>query len=101
MKRIYTAVAKGALFFLAIPGIAQTSRHVVVHAGHLLDVTTGRLLSDQTLVIEDGRIVSRGTPAESKIPADAVRIDLPNATLLPGLIDAHTHLTMERSGEHT
>src|SRR6202046_3035866 len=95
MKRIYTAVAEVALFFLAIPGIAQTSRHVVVHAGHLIEVKTGRLLADQTLVIEDGRIVSRGTAAESKIPADAVRIDLPNATLLPGLIDAHTHLTME------
>ena len=95
MKKIYTAVVEIALFFLAIPGIAQTSRHVVVHAGHLLEVKSGRLLADQTLVIEDGRIVSRGTAAESKIPADAVRIDLPNATVLPGLIDAHTHLTME------
>jgi len=95
MKKIYTAVVEVALLFLALPGIAQTSRHVVVHAGHLLEVKTGKLLADQTLVIEDGRIVSRGTAAESKIPADAVRIDLPNATVLPGLIDAHTHLTME------
>ena len=76
-------------------GIAQTSRHVAVHAGHLLDVKTGKLLADQTLVIEDGKIVSTGAAAEAKIPADAVRIELPNATVLPGLIDAHTHLTME------
>jgi imidazolonepropionase-like amidohydrolase len=95
MKKIYTAVVEVALLSLALSGIAQTSRHVVVHAGHLLEVKTGKLLADQTLVIEDGRIVSRGTAAESKIPADAVRIDLPNATVLPGLIDAHTHLTME------
>src|SRR6266849_6695908 len=85
-----------ALLALAAPLVAQqSSRHVVVHAGHLLDVKTGRLVSDQTLVIEDGRIVSAGPTADAKIPADALRIDLPNATVLPGLIDAHTHLTMD------
>src|SRR5258708_4597870 len=73
----------------------QAPRRVAVHAGHTLDVKTGRLLSDQTLVIEDGRIVSAGASAEAKVPADAARIELPNATILPGLIDAHTHLTME------
>src|SRR4029077_7050187 len=71
------------------------SRHVAVHAGHLLDVKTGKLLADQTLVIEDGKIISSGAIADAKIPADAVKIDLPNATILPGMIDAHTHLTME------
>jgi imidazolonepropionase-like amidohydrolase len=76
-------------------GVAQSSRHVAVHAGHLLDVKTGKVLADQMLVIEDGRIVSAGAAAEAKIPADAVRIELPGATLLPGLIDAHTHLTMD------
>jgi len=85
-----------ALLALAIQLAAQQNpRHVVVHAGRLLDVKTGKLLSDQTLVIEDGRIVSTGPAAEAKALSDAVRIDLPNATLLPGLIDAHTHLTMD------
>jgi imidazolonepropionase-like amidohydrolase len=73
----------------------QSSRSVVIHAGHLLDVTTGKLLSDQTIVIADGKIVSVGGAAEAKAPADAIRIDFPNATVLPGLIDAHTHLTMD------
>jgi imidazolonepropionase-like amidohydrolase len=36
-----------------------------------------------------------GASADAKIPSDAVKIDLPNATVLPGLIDAHTHLTMD------
>jgi len=95
MKKICTALVAGALLCLGTQGLAQTPRHVVVHAGHLLDVKTGKLLADQTLVIEDGKIISSGAAAEAKIPADAVRIELPNATVLPGLIDAHTHLTMD------
>jgi len=73
----------------------QKTRTVVLHAGHALDVKTGKLLVDQTFVIEDGKIVSAGPSSEAKPPADALRIDLPNATVLPGLIDAHTHLTMD------
>src|SRR5580698_4479383 len=85
-----------ASLLLAGQTIAQQgSRSVVLHAGHLLDVKTGKLLSDQTVVIEDGKVVSVGASAEARPPADAVRIDLANATVLPGLIDAHTHLTMD------
>lgn len=87
-----------ALAVLVVTGQAvaqQSPRRVVVHAGHALDVKTGKLLSDQTFIIEDGRIVSAGSSAETKAPADALRIELPNATVLPGLIDAHTHLTYD------
>jgi imidazolonepropionase-like amidohydrolase len=73
---------------------AQSSQHIAIHAGHVLDVTTGKILADQLLVIEDGKVVSVGPAAGAKAPADATRIELPNATILPGLIDAHTHLTM-------
>jgi len=73
----------------------QSARNVVIHAGQALDVKTGKMLSDQVVVVEDGKIVSVGAAADVKAPADAVRIDLPNATILPGLIDAHTHLTMD------
>jgi len=86
------AVVLGAALHVAAQ---QPSKHVVVHAGHLLDVKTGKLLSDQILVIDDGKIVSAGPATEAKTPADAARIDLPNATILPGLIDAHTHLTLD------
>ena len=44
MKKICIAVVAVALFFLGTAGNAQTSRHVAVHAGHLLDVKTGKLL---------------------------------------------------------
>jgi len=95
-RRQWFSMLAAAVLVLASQVIAQQSpRRVVVHAGHALDVKTGKLLSDQTFIIEDGRIVSAGPSAETKAPADALRIDLPNATVLPGLIDAHTHLTYE------
>ena len=95
MRKICSSAVATALFCLGTFGIAQTPRHVAVHAGHLLDVKTGKLLADQTVVIEDGKIVSTGAASDAKIPTDAVRIELSNATVLPGLIDAHTHLTMD------
>ena len=84
------------LFALAVQLVAQQApKHIVIHAGHVLDVKTGKLLVDQTVVIEDGKIVSVDSSAGTKPPADAMLIDLSNATVLPGLIDAHTHLTID------
>jgi len=80
---------------LAIPALAQTPARTAIHAGHILDVKSGRMLADQVIVIEGGKIVSSGPAADAKLAADVIRIELPNATILPGLIDAHTHLTME------
>ena len=97
MKRFeFSIAAMVALFALAGQGTAQqSSKSVIIHAGHVLDVKTGKLLADQALIIEDGKIASVGAFAESKAAANAVRIDLPTATILPGLIDAHTHLTSD------
>jgi imidazolonepropionase-like amidohydrolase len=72
-----------------------SSKLVAIHAGRVLDVRTGKTLSDQTIVIEEGKIARVGAAAAIKTPAGARLIDLPNATVLPGLIDAHTHLTMD------
>jgi imidazolonepropionase-like amidohydrolase len=73
----------------------QSSKVVAIHAGHVLDVKSGKLLSDQTIVIDDGKIASVEASAETKVPAGATVIELANATVLPGLIDAHTHLTFD------
>jgi imidazolonepropionase-like amidohydrolase len=95
MRNLHAMALVVGLSFLGIVANAQGTQHVVVHAGHVLDVKSGKMLADQALVIEDGKIVSMSSSADAKAPADAVHIELPNATLLPGLIDAHTHLTSD------
>ena len=72
--------------------VAPAPKVVVIRAGHVLDVKTGKTLSNQTILIQDGKIASVGS--DTPVPAGAQVIDLPNATVLPGLIDAHTHITM-------
>src|SRR5581483_5432959 len=100
MKSLCTKLfrsATAALILSAWVAAQQTpttapAKRVVVQAGHLLDVKTGRMMTNQSIVIEGDRIVSIGTSAPAA--GDEV-IALPNATVLPGLIDVHTHLTFE------
>ena len=91
--RRFAAVLTVVVFCLTL--LSAQTRRVAIHAGHLLDVKSGKTLNDQIVVVENGKIVSSTPAAEAKVPSDAMRIELPNATVLPGMIDAHTHLTMD------
>src|SRR5262252_991814 len=72
---------------------ATASHRVIIHAGRVVDVKSGNMLTHQTIVIEGDKIVSVGAGSEAKPDSNTQVIELPNATVLPGLIDAHTHLT--------
>lgn len=83
------------LAFTQQPANVSEPATTIVHAGHLLDVKTGKMLDNVTVTIKGDRIAS--VAAGGAAPKGAQVIELPNATLLPGLIDAHTHLTFDPS----
>jgi imidazolonepropionase-like amidohydrolase len=82
------------LLLAALGGTA--SAQTVIHAGRLIDGVSPTVRERVTIVIKDDRIVS----VEDGFvrPAGATIIDLANRTVLPGLIDAHTHITSEGTG---
>jgi imidazolonepropionase-like amidohydrolase len=68
---------------------------ILVKAARLLDPRTGNVLSPAAVVIENAKIKGVGTPANVQAPPGTKIIDLGSATLLPGLIDSHTHLLLD------
>jgi imidazolonepropionase-like amidohydrolase len=98
-NRIFLSLV-ASLFTLFPSGhaAAQASAPVtLVKAGRLLDPRTGNVLSPAAVLIEGGKIKEVGAPAQvqARVPAGAKTIDLGTATLLPGLIDSHTHLLID------
>ena len=65
-----------------------------IHAGRVVDAASGKVLTDQIIIVRGERIVAMGAPGAVQTPPDAVLIDLSHATVLPGLIDVHVHLTV-------
>ncbi len=87
------------LFFAALPfssvgALCQNAARTLVRAGHLLDVHTGKLLDGQTIVVSEDRITAIAATASTPASAGDTVVDLGNMTILPGLIDVHTHITM-------
>lgn len=68
---------------------AQT---IAIHAGNLIDPATGSVTQDQIILVKDGKIIEVGP--DVKIMPDTETIDLSQAWVMPGLMDAHTHLTL-------
>ena len=87
------ALLLAAALVAGLPLDAVAGTAVVLRAARLWDGTSDRPVSPGVVVVVDGRIQAVG--AGASVPAGATTIDLGEATLLPGLIDAHTHLTFE------
>src|SRR5436853_6039890 len=91
MKRLVTLVL--CLFLVPWPVRSQSPKPspvTAVRCGRMIDVKAGRALANAVILIENGRITAAGP--DMKVPAGARAIDLGAATVLPGLIDTHTHL---------
>ena len=95
---MHTLIAFVALFFQATPA-APAPEHegppiTIVRAAHMLDVISGKIVEHPEIWVQSGRITSvkTGTGAWANL---GTMIDLGDVTLLPGLIDMHTHLTSQ------
>lgn len=71
----------------------EEARTLAVRADRLVEPGGARVVRDAVVVVRGERIVAAGAAAETEVPADARILELGDATLLPGLIDAHVHLT--------
>ena len=86
------------LVFSLLAQTALAVERVVVRAAQYLDTESGRLVSPAVMVVEDGLITAVNP---SVIPNDTRIIDLGDATLLPGVMDMHSHVTLDYySGDH-
>jgi imidazolonepropionase-like amidohydrolase len=94
-KLAICVVAIALVSQLAAPSTAQ-NKMTLIKAGRLIDVRAGRVLTDQGILIEGERITEVGPLAEiQKRAASAQVIDLTAATVLPGMIDCHTHILLQ------
>jgi imidazolonepropionase-like amidohydrolase len=79
-----------AVILFTAPAFGQT---IVIRAGNLIDPAAGTVTKGQIILVKDGKIAEVGP--EVKIPAGAEVIDLTNTWVMPGLMDAHTHITLD------
>jgi len=88
-----------AILLLSIANVqAQEATITVIKAGKLIDVENGKVLTNQIILVRHDSIIQVG--ANISIPKGASIIDLSKYTVLPGLIDCHTHITGQPSGDY-
>ena len=83
-----------ATLLLAVSSSSFAQTHII-HAGRLIDTVTGQVLEHQTILVKDGLIVSVAPTRPNDATKASTVTDLSLYTVMPGFIDAHTHLTID------
>src|SRR5258708_4712808 len=97
MNRKIFALVVALILIVRAPLTAQQA--TAIRAARMIDVTNATTISNAVVVVSDDRIVAAGPAASVSIPQGARVIDLGDVTLLPGFIDAHTHITGRTFGD--
>jgi imidazolonepropionase-like amidohydrolase len=93
MKRMKSALSVGLMILAAALVASAQGQVTAVRAGKMFDPKSGTNLTNQVVLITGDKITDVGPADKVKIPAGAKVVDLSSATVLPGLIDGHVHLT--------
>ena len=93
MKFMAAAAALVAVGGFAVPGHAQAPSGATAFEGARIIVGDGRVIENATLVVDGARITQAGPAAEVRVPAGAEHVNLAGKTVMPTMIDTHTHLS--------
>ncbi|SVD39506.1 uncharacterized protein METZ01_LOCUS392360, partial [marine metagenome] len=89
-------LALGLLMLSACNQTPEEATTVVVYDGARLIVGNGSVIENATFTVNDGRLVSAGPSGEVSIPTGAGRVNLAGMTVIPAIVDAHTHMSTTR-----
>ena len=95
MRYLLSLIVAATLISSVFSQTAPAPSVTVIRAGVLIDGKSDQPRRDQVIVVRGHRIESVSDAAAAKIPAGAATIDLSHATVLPGLIDSHTHIFLQ------
>ena len=96
MQKIIASVLIVLTFSLIIA--AQAPKVTVIKAGRLIDTIAGKVLENQTIIVEGDRIKAVGS--NLTVPSGAEVIDLSKMTVMPGFTDSHVHITGQAGGDY-
>ncbi len=80
---------------------ASAQAAMLLRPARVFDGTGSAPVTGAVVLVQNGRIVAVGSAASVKAPSDAVIVDLPNTTLMPGMIDLHSHVLLHPYNETT